>query len=284
MIRDFIAAELRPAFSDNDLFTQVNELQGEVFREVERRRTLKVHIGGKPYFLKIHHGVGWGEIFKNLFQGRLPVLGARNEWLAIKRLTECDVPTMTASLYCERGSNPAELKSAIMTESLEATISLEDHVASDHLEKRCILEAVAGVAGAMHRAGVNHRDFYLCHLLMPQPQSHSPDLSTPGRRFSEPKLHLIDLHRAQIREHVPDRWLIKDLGGLLFSAFDKDLTRRDLLRFVRTYSDKPLRQALANQGFWKRVLARARKLYLQDHDSLPDNIEKLLTPTGHTLR
>lgn len=276
MIRDFIAPDLRSAFSEDDLFNQVEDLQGEVFRQVERRRTLKIQIGGKPYFLKVHHGVGWGEIFKNLFQGRLPVLGARNEWLAIERLTECGVPTMTASLYCERGSNPAEIRSAIVTESLEATISLEDYETSDCLEKRRILEAVALVAGAMHRAGVNHRDFYLCHFLMQQSGSSPANV--------DPKLYLIDLHRAQIRNRVPDRWLIKDLGGLLYSAFDKGLTQRDLLRFIRTYSGQPLRQALANRSFWKRVLARAKRLYLQDHDSLPDDVAKLLTLSGDVSR
>lgn len=264
MISDYIAPELAPGFSDADLFEQIDALQGEIFRQVAVRRTLKVELQGKPYFVKIHHGVGWGEIFKNLFQGRLPILGARNEWLAIERLSERSVPTMTASLYCERGSNPATRRSAIVTESLEQTISLEDFTTEDPLQKRRILAEVARVSREMHRAGVNHRDFYLCHFLM-----KTPDLP-------EPKLYLIDLHRAQIRDRVPVRWLAKDLGGLLFSAFDKQLTQRDLLRFIKIYTGQSLRDALSNRALWLKAMARARKLYLQDHDALPDDIEKLL--------
>jgi len=268
MIRDYLAPELEPCFSEADLFDQVDALQGDVYRQVATRRTFKVDLGGSAYFVKVHHGVGWGEILKNLFQGRLPVLGARNEWSAIKRLTQRGVPTMTASLYCERGSNPATLRSAIVTESLEPTVSLEDFTTENPLQKRRILSEVARVSREMHRAGVNHRDFYLCHFLMQEMDS------------VEPHLYLIDLHRAQIRNRVPLRWQVKDLGGLLFSAFDKQLTRRDLLRFVRIYSDKPLREALADEALWNAVMIRARKLYLQDHDSVPDDIEKLLTRTG----
>ena len=94
------------------------------------------------------------------------------------------------------------------------------------------------MARKMHRAGINHRDFYLCHFLMDEPLALD----------QAPVLHLIDLHRAQIRQNVPRRWLVKDLGGLLFSAFEKGLTSRDLLRFMRLYSDRPLREVLAKDA------------------------------------
>ena len=266
MIRDFVAPELRSHFPDGDLFEQINRMQGQVFREVAARRTFKVAIGGKPYFVKLHHGVGWGEIFKNLFQGRLPVLGARHEWLAIERLTACGVPTMTASLYCERGRNPASLRSAIVTESLEPATSLEDYEPPDPAAKRRILAEVAHLSRRMHLAGVNHRDFYLCHFLMRRRASTDAPVT----------LHLIDLHRAQVRGRVPRRWLIKDLGGLLFSALNKGLTRRDLLRFVRIYSNRPLREALGDKALWRGVIARTVSLYRQDHEFIPARVVQLL--------
>ena len=266
MIRDFVAPELRAYFSGGDLFEQLDRMQGEVFREVAARRTFKLDIGGKPYFVKLHHGVGWGEIFKNLFQGRPPVLGARDEWLAIERLTARGVPTMTASLYCERGQNPAALRSAIVTESLEPSTSLEDYETPDPLVKRRILQEVACLSRQMHLAGVNHRDFYLCHFLMRRRESEDAPV----------ELHLIDLHRAQVRDRVPRRWLVKDLGGLLFSALGKGLTRRDLLRFIRIYSDRPLREALRDRALWQCVVARARNLHLQDHESIPADVAQLL--------
>jgi heptose I phosphotransferase len=43
-------------------------LQGEVFRELEGRRTLRTEVAGRGYFVKIHRGAGWAEIVKNLFR------------------------------------------------------------------------------------------------------------------------------------------------------------------------------------------------------------------------
>lgn len=266
MTKMFIAAEIAPYFDTADILTDVDGLRGEVYRQVENRRTLRVTLGEHDYFAKIHHGVGWGEIFKNLFQFRLPVLGARNEWQAIQHLTAADVRTMTAVLFCERGINPATRRSAILTQSLGDRVSLEDYLPENLQVKRRIINEVADMSRKMHAAGVNHRDFYLCHFLMGQADRERPEL------------FLIDLHRAQIRSSVPERWLVKDLGGLLFSAFDKPLTRRDLLRFVRVYRPGGLRHALtADRRFWLKVIARARRLYLQDHKTVPTQIERLLT-------
>ena len=69
-----------------DAFDYIMQLDGELFRDLDNRRTLRFSLGGKRYFLQAHYGVGWREILKNLLQLKLPVLGARNEWLAIRRL------------------------------------------------------------------------------------------------------------------------------------------------------------------------------------------------------
>ena len=262
MTEQYIGQELSDWFSPVQLFQQVDQLEGEVFRQVARRRTIKVSLGAENYFAKIHHGVGWGEIFKSLLQGRMPVLGARNEWLAIKALRAAGVPTMEGVLYCESGGNPALKKSAILTRSLENRITLEDYETENPMIKRHIIELVATMAKSMHGAGVNHRDYYLCHFLLDQ-------------RSEEPQLNLIDLHRAQLRAKVPRRWLVKDLGGLLFSALGKGMTKRDLLRFVRVYSGD-LTTLRINRALWRGVIGRARKLYLQDHHSIPQDIGRLL--------
>ena len=186
---------------------------------------------------------------------------------------------MTPVLFCERGLNPATRKSAIVTESLESKVTLEDFAPGGPVLKRKLIAEVAFMAREMHKAGVNHRDFYLCHFLMDAPFVEDPKEVTEAltEKDKRPALHLIDLHRAQIRQNVPRRWLVKDLGGLLFSAFEKDLTRRDLLRFARIYSDRPSREVLVQDaGIWDEVIERAIKLWFQDHDSLPHNVTRLL--------
>ena len=91
----------------------------------------------------------------------------------------------------------------------------------------------------MHRAGVNHRDCYICHFLL-----HT-DKPMSAHDF---KLSIIDLHRAQVRAQVPRRWRDKDLAGLYFSALDIGLTRRDKLRFLRSYFAAPLRDTLRDEA------------------------------------
>ena len=71
---------------------------------------------------------------------------------------------------------------------------------------------------------MNHRDLYLCHLHIKKDYN-----------FNDLKIYVIDLHRAQIRKNVPERWLVKDLGGFLHSTMGFGLTERDYYRFFKTY-------------------------------------------------
>lgn len=233
----------RSLWAGQDAFACVEALQGKVLRALEGRRTFRTEIGGRGYFVKIHHGVGWQEIFKNLFAGRLPILGAANEWHALQRLPILGVDTMRAVAFGERGSNPASCHSFLITEELAPTVSLEDFcrdwcaVTPGLTLKRQLIERVAMMTRRMHAGGVNHRDLYICHFLLHLPVD--PDA---------PKLSLIDLHRAQLRPRTPRRWRDKDLAALHFSSLDIGLTRRDRLRFLRVYFGRPLRDILATEA------------------------------------
>ncbi len=248
--------------SEAEVFDRVMSLEGEVFRSVARRRTLRFTLDGKGYFVKIHQGVGWNEIVKNLLQLRLPVLGAANEWRAIRRLEELGVATMAIAGFGERGVPPARLQSFLITDELTNTVSLEDFCRDWPVEpppvrlKRALIEKVANVAERLHNSGVNHRDFYICHFLLDRDSVAAP--FTPERLT----LSLIDLHRVQMRSRTPRRWLVKDLAALHFSSMDIGLTRRDLLRFLRVYRNRPLRETLGRERrFWKAVEKKARWLY-----------------------
>ena len=267
----FIAAELRGEFNEDLLFKQVSSLSGETFREVKDRRTFKFKVGNHYYFAKVHFGVGWREIFKNLFQLRLPVLGAANEWHAIRKLETLKIETMTPVAFTSSGVNPARIHSCLVTESLEHTTSLEDLVLGNKLNwrlKRQLLEKVGSIARVLHENGVNHRDFYICHFLLPNAALRDGVIK---------ELYLIDLHRAQIRnQRVPRRWREKDLSALLFSAADAGLTRTDLIRFLRAYLGADYRVSFARErSFWNQVHARAERLYLKDHGQISRFLQNL---------
>lgn len=248
---------LKPPFKqlwqDKDVFHEAESLQGEVFREVKDRRTLRTEVNGKGYFVKIHRGVGWAEILKNLVSLRLPVLGAKNEYLAIELLKQLGVETMTAVAYAEKGSNPAKKHSFIITEELAPTISLEDYCMDwpqhppSFKEKRALIKRVAQMVRAMHLAGINHRDCYICHFLLDTSKPFNPE------DFS---LSIIDLHRAQIRHKTPKRWRDKDLVALYFSAADIGLTERDKLLFLKEYFNFKLADILEKEAALLRFMER----------------------------
>ena len=258
-MRLILAEPFKSLWAGRDAFVEVERLQGQVYRELEGRRTLRTEVAGRGYFVKIHRGIGWSEIVKNLLTAKLPVLGAAQEWQAIQRLTEAGVPTMTAVAYGERGSNPAAQHSFIVTEELAPTTDLEQ-LSLNWLQqppeprlKRALIAEVAEMTGTMHRAGVNHRDCYICHFLLHTDKPVTAD---------DFRLSVIDLHRAQVRSATPLRWRNKDLAALYFSALDIGLTRRDKLRFLKAYFRRPLREILRDEARLLNWLERkADKLY-----------------------
>ena len=262
----YLHNNLKPYFSARaPLFDQVMALRGDCFRHQDGRLTQQILVGGKNYFIKQHSGVGWKEIFKNLFQLRWPVLGAKNEWRALEKLQALGVHVPAVVGFGQRGKNPAGLQSFILMEALSPTISLEDltrnwrEVPPTFALKRLLIEEVARIARTLHENGMNHRDFYICHFLLD---------TTPGLQHVQAnnlKLYLIDLHRAQIRRLTPERWIIKDLAGLYFSSKESGLTQRDLLRFMRHYRNKTLRDIKTLEiEFWQKVKMRGDQLY-RDH-------------------
>jgi len=251
--------------SSTPLFEQLMALAGERFRHQEGRLTQRVLLGDKYYFIKQHRGVGWKEICKNWLQLRLPIVSAYNEWRAIRTLKNLGIAVPPIAAYGERGINPAKRQSFILLEELAPTISLEDlcknwpaSPPSFNLKKNLIAE-VAHIANKLHQYGMNHRDFYICHFLLDVP--NGVEKINPQQL----KLHLIDLHRAQIRRITPERWRVKDLAGLYFSSKDIGLTQRDLFRFMQRYAKKSLRQIMQeDKDFWQKVMQRGERLY-RDH-------------------
>lgn len=238
----------------------------DIYRNKEGRKTLRFDWQGRSWFLKLHSGIGWGEIFKNLLQGRLPVLGASNEFRAVQALEALGVDTMAVGAYASTGRNPAAMQSMIVTEDLVGTVSLEDYCADwaqrppAFAVRLRLLRKLADSAGRMHRAGINHRDFYICHFHLDESTLQQPS----------PRCCVIDLHRAQIRRRTPRRWQVKDLAGLYFSAMDCGLQRRDLLRFMSRYTEGGLRVALGrDRALWQDVAKRAQRLYRREHNRLP---------------
>ncbi len=257
MPSEYLRDDIATLWRGQDPLQTAQGLQGEVYRQVATRRTLRVVLGGRPYFLKLHMGVGWGEIFKNLFTLRLPVIGARNEYRACRFLEAQGIRAPKVAAFVESGISPAARTSFVFCDSLEQHQSLEDLTlawaqnAPAPKDVRALTLAVADFAKRLHGAGVVHRDFYICHLLTPLAAS-----------AQDPRLAVIDLHRAKLFQQIPTRWLRRDLAALLFSVMDLPLSRFAWLRFLRRYRGRPLQEIFADEGpFWRSVYQRALALY-----------------------
>lgn len=258
--------------ANTDVFESAMALQGEMFRDVPGRRTLRFKLpeklSAKSYFAKLHEGVGWGEIFKNLLSLRLPILGAMTEVRAIKKLNEIGIPTTPLVAYGVRGCSPATLRSFVITEDLGDIVSLETLCADwpknppDARFKRRLIIAVAKLARTFHNNGMNHRDFYICHICLDK------------KRLAEDEVHLylIDLHRVGIHKELSANARMKDMAALYWSALDIGLTKRDVMRFLNHYRGDLHRQFKNETDFWDAVSARARQLYIKFHGVAPTHI------------
>ena len=201
----------------------------------EGRRTVSFSHNGERYYLKIHDGVGWKEIGKNLTSLRLPVLGAENEWKGVHHLRRqtllqnLGLNTLNIAGYGTRErrfgkilNNPAKRQSLIVTDEIPKAISLEDlfkdktfwgrnaNKISDKIcFKRWLIEQLAQTARVLHGSGANHRDFYLSHFLLQRTdESHEP---TPDNC----SLFLIDLHRMRIHKPTASAWIKAAVKGML---------------------------------------------------------------------
>lgn len=237
-----------------DPFAEIMQLQGRIYRDVVGRRTMKVDLGGQSYFVKQHFGVGWGEIFKNLFIFKTPILGAMTEVKAIEKLLEVGIATTPLVAYGVKGINPATQQSFILTQDLGEITSLED-VCADWANnppnvdfKHRVIMAMAALAAKMHRAGLCHRDFYLCHLVLKK------DALTQGNLA----LILIDLHRMLLHQASDSKAAMKDIAGLIFSAMDCGFTEQDWVLFKQHYLPQ-------SEQFWIKAEARANQLYAKFH-------------------
>ena len=264
-----LRGELQALWRDKDVFALLQTLDGEVVRDKEGRQTMKFQLDGKSYYRKMHTGIGWREIFKNFLQLKMPVTGASNEWLAINRVHELGLDSLNALAYGCKGHNPAKKLSFLVTEELSNTLSLAQYAEQwpnkppAPSERRALIRKVATIARIIHGAGINHRDLYICHFLL--------DLSPgPNNTKDDPRLFLVDLHRAQMRTTVPRRWLVKDIASIYFSSLDIGLTKKDAYLFLQVYFDRPLREILTrHEVLLDSVTKRAVQLYRRDFKRLP---------------
>jgi heptose I phosphotransferase len=255
-----LESDLLSYWPQNDVFAAIMQTSGVVYRAIESRKTLKFTHNNKNYFIKLHFGSGWFEIFKNLLFGRLPIIGAKNEYMALNQLRILGIKAPVIAGYGEFGCNPARQQSFLITHEVAHTVSLDTLVTQWHDNqlswkvKQQLIKKIAYITATLHHNGINHRDLYACHFMINEPITNHPDIT------------LMDLHRAQIRKKTPIRWVVKDLASLYYSILSFKLTKRDLLRFIQHYSAQSWQIEISkNEVFWQAVQQRSKSFIKRHH-------------------
>jgi hypothetical protein len=212
-----------------DSFDDCMRLKGMVVKSAVRERsTHRLDLEGVTVYVKKHFFPGIREILKNLLRFRFPV-GALNEWRALLAFHTHNIPTMIP--ICA-GRKPLlwkiEKESFLLTYDLGKASRLDDFFKVNAVipcrgkaleTKKRILENLADITRSMHGAGINHRDYYLCHILMDNRE----------------RLYVIDLHRVNVGDKVAKRWMVKDLAALLSSSLEVPVTHGQRLAFYKRY-------------------------------------------------
>lgn len=191
--------------------------------------------GDLTVYLKRHDRLPWSVRLAALVHPRGRHSPAAAELLGLERARAAGVAVPDAVAAGERigpwGALQSYLLVAELTGCLELNVALPrlrdrlNSVAFARLKRELIAE-MAGIAARLHRAGLFHKDFYLCHIFL------DPALRAPAGR----RLTLIDLHRLGRHRLSAFRWRWKDLGQLLYSTEGvAGIDDRDRLRFWTHY-------------------------------------------------
>lgn len=209
----------------------------------ERTTTRFVLSGGngseQAFYIKRHGSSPLKEYLKPLFRLTRPILGARNEWVAMIRFHEVGIPTMVPVALGERGKH-----SFVVTRSIEGCSKVskwmqENLVRRQHCDRdevRLMIQKAAEITRTMHSARMHHQDFYLTHLMV------SGD-------SADRQMYVIDLGRVRQRRHLSQRWIVKDLAQLDYSA--SLLTKSERCRFFEAYLGHSLRDS--DRGVLRRI-------------------------------
>ena len=158
--------------------------------------------------------------------------------------------------YGEQWTGLFEKRSFIISEKIANAESLERKlpecfcaaVTIENLKlRRVFIARLAAFVKKFHDTGYRHRDLYLCHIF------HDGD-----ERF-----YLIDLARAFKPVVFAERFRVKDIAQIYYSAPGRYFSSTDRLRFYLEYVGRD-RLCAVDKTFIRRVINKARRIAKHD--------------------
>jgi heptose I phosphotransferase len=168
----------------------------------------------------------------------------------VDELARAGIKTPKTISYGEKWGLFFEKRSFIITEELPNAESLEQKLpdcfqdrskAVNLGQQRDFIEQLAQFAKEFHATGYRHRDFYLAHIF------YSDDGT----------FYLIDLQRAFKPHILAERFRVKDIAQLYYSAPGSAFSKTDRLRFYKSYAGKKFLDR-HDKAFIRKVVRKAR--------------------------
>ncbi|MDD5064254.1 MAG: lipopolysaccharide heptosyltransferase II [Phycisphaerae bacterium] len=260
-------------FCDEDYKTGLGELGltsiDAVFSFNEAHNLTKDNLPGHRSRLRFEINSPPATLFLKRYDSP-PILVQLGNWLSAHRRTSCGffdveptaklaaagVNTPKIVSYGEQGGVFFEKRSFIITEKIPDAESLERKLpdcfnAPDTIEnlklRRNFIAQLAAFVKKFHETGYRHRDLYLSHIFY----------SDDGR------FYLIDLARTFKPGLLAERFQIKDIAQLYYSAPGRYFSRTDRLRFYLGYTGRR-KLTWKDKVFIRRVMNKTR--WMAQHD------------------
>jgi heptose I phosphotransferase len=241
---------------------------GHLLRSLSDRENWRLelhapHPEPRAAYLKRHHVRTAGAWLRAKIGTGPGQTAGRIEARNVARLSRAGIAAMRLIAYGEKLNPDGLLESFVLTEELVGYTQLDHFLRKRFAVRQTerstrrdpalsqLIRDVAAVAAKFHKLGYNHRDLYCCHFFIAEPETG---------RF---KVNLIDLQRVEHRHRFRQRWLVKDLAQLSYSAPRERISWTQRMAFIKHYlgvrrlrpQDKRLiRQVLAKHRLMERNL------------------------------
>jgi len=185
-----------------------------------------------------------------------PITCGLFEFKAAERLNAAGINTAKTIACGSQYNFIFERRSFIITEQIPNAVSLEQKLPSyfyqpitkDSLNKRrTFIKKLADFIKRFHATGFRHRDLYLCHIFC-----------NDNENFT-----MIDLARTFKPILLPERFRVKDIAQLFYSAAGKYFSNADRLRFYKAYTGHK-KLTNSDRNFIKSVINKASQMARHD--------------------
>ncbi len=268
-----VFAELEPGFFVDSGYKDTLESMGlttfeQVFnyesgRDINKqglaayRRRIFIPVEGqnKNLYLKRYNRPPKSLQIKNKLYHKKYISCGQIEYQVAATLKQHQIDTITPVAYGHQLNGPFEKRSFLITEEL-AGKSLEkqlpdyfdrDPRSFDRTKRNAFIQKVADLVRRFHEAGFRHRDLYLCHIFCDTTE----------------RLYLIDLARVFQPVIGKNRYKVKDLAQLYYSAPGNIVTQTDRLRFFLYYRQHSQLTA-PDKNLIKAITRKVRRIAKHD--------------------